>query len=76
MMDPFECIRESHVATVFNGKSIYAIRKSIGKEQANVLAKDISIDSAYAEPDYTRPITLGFSMSIRDIPKLFRFLRE
>jgi amidophosphoribosyltransferase len=72
MMDPFEFIRESHVATVFNGKSIYAIRKSIGKEQANVLAKDISIDSAYAEPDYTRPMTLGFSMEYQRYSKTFQ----
>jgi amidophosphoribosyltransferase len=62
MMDPFEFIRESHVTAIVNGKSIYAIRKNIGKEQANFLANEIDIDSAYAEPDYTRPMTLGFSI--------------
>lgn len=72
MMDPFEFIRESHVAAMFNGKSIYAIRKNIGKEQANVLAKDISIDSAYAEPDYTRPMTLGFSTEYQRYSKTFQ----
>jgi amidophosphoribosyltransferase len=72
MMDPFEFIRESHVATVFNGKSIYAIRKSIGKEQAKVISKDIRIDSAYAEPDYTRPMTLGFSIEYQRYSKTFQ----
>jgi amidophosphoribosyltransferase len=62
MMDPFEFIRESHVAAVINGKSVYAIRKNIGREQANLLAKEIDIGSAYAEPDYTRPMALGFSI--------------
>jgi amidophosphoribosyltransferase len=71
MMDPFEFIRESHVTATVNGKSIYAIRKNIGKEQANFLANGIDIDSAYAEPDYTRPMTLGFSMEYQKYSKTF-----
>jgi len=62
MMDPFEFIRESNVVATVNGKSIYQIRKNIGKEQANFLSKELDIDSAYAEPDYTRPMTLGFGL--------------
>jgi amidophosphoribosyltransferase len=62
MMDPFEFIRESHVAAVISGKSVYAIRKNIGREQANLLAREVDIGSAYAEPDYTRPMALGFSI--------------
>ena len=62
MMDPFEFIRESNVVATVNGKSIYQIRKNIGKEQANFLSQELSIDSAYAEPDYTRPMTLGFGI--------------
>src|SRR5919106_1033425 len=50
---------------------IYAIRKNIGKEQANFLATDIDIDSAYAEPDYTRPMTLGFSIEYQKYSKTF-----
>jgi amidophosphoribosyltransferase len=60
MMDPFEFIRESNVVATVNGKSVYQIRKNIGKEQAKFLSKELDIDSAYAEPDYTRPMTLGF----------------
>src|SRR5919205_783318 len=71
MMDPFEFIRESHVTAIVNGKSIYAIRKNIGKEQANFLAKDLELDSAYAEPDYTRPMTLGFSTEYQKYSKTF-----
>lgn len=71
MMDPFEFIRESHVTAIVNGKSIYAIRKNIGKEQANFLANDIALDSAYAEPDYTRPMTLGFSTEYQKYSKTF-----
>ena len=71
MMDPFEFIRESHVAAVINGKSIYSIRKNIGKEQANFLAKEVDIESAYAEPDYTRPIALGFSLEYQRYRKDF-----
>ena len=62
MMDPFEFIRESNVVATVNGKSIYQIRKNIGKEQANFLSQELIIDSAYAEPDYTRPMTLGFGI--------------
>ena len=71
MMDPFEFIRESHVTAVVNGKSIYAIRKNIGKEQANFLANGVELDSAYAEPDYTRPMTLGFSTEYQKYSKTF-----
>ena len=71
MMDPFEFIRESHVAAIINGKSIYSIRKNIGKEQANLLAKEVDIESAYAEPDYTRPIALGFSIEYQRCRKDF-----
>lgn len=62
MMDPFEFIRESNVVATVNGKSVYQIRKNIGKEQAKFLSKELDIDSAYAEPDYTRPMTLGFGL--------------
>lgn len=63
MIDPFEFIRESNVVATINGKSIYEVRKNIGKEQANFLSKELpDIDSAYAEPDYTRPMTLGFGL--------------
>jgi amidophosphoribosyltransferase len=63
MLDPFEFIRESNVVATINGKSIYEIRKNIGKEQANFLSKDLpDMDCAYAEPDYARPMTLGFGL--------------
>lgn len=62
MMDPFEFIRESNVVATVNGKSIYQIRKNIGKEQAKMVAGDLGIDSAYAEPDYARPMALGFGL--------------
>jgi amidophosphoribosyltransferase len=71
MIDPFEFIRESHVAAVVNGKSMYAIRKNIGKEQAKVLAMELDINSAFAEPDYTRPMTLGFSIEYQKYSKAF-----
>jgi amidophosphoribosyltransferase len=71
MMDPFEFIRESHVAAMIRGKSVYTIRKNIGKKQANFLAKDINIDTACAEPDYTRPMTLGFSLEYQKHSKVF-----
>ena len=61
MIDPFEFIRESHVNSTITNKSIYSIRKQIGKVQADHLGKELSIDYAFAEPDYTRPMTLGFS---------------
>jgi amidophosphoribosyltransferase len=71
MMDPFEFIRESNVVAAVNGKSIYQIRKNIGKEQANFLAKELDVDSAFAEPDYTRPMTLGFSLEYQKHSKVF-----
>ncbi len=66
MMDPFEFIRESNVVATLGGKSIYSIRKDIGKAQADFLSLNLRVsdlDSAYAEPDYTRPMTLGFSLA-------------
>src|SRR6185503_16715273 len=73
MMDPFEFIRESNVVATVNGKSVYQIRKNIGKEQADFLSKDLDIDSAYAEPDYTRPMTLGFGIEYQKHSKSFEF---
>jgi len=72
MIDPFEFIRESHVTATVDGKGIYEIRKSIGKVQAEFLSaySDIDIEAAYAEPDYPRPMTLGFSAEYRNhLPK-------
>lgn len=73
LMDPFEFIRESHVASSFNNKSFYEIRKNIGKEQASFLGGKMEhdIDTAYAEPDYARPMTLGFSIKYKDFCKKF-----
>lgn len=72
LMDPFEFIRESHVTSLFNNKSIYEIRKNIGREQADFLGFKIQqIDTAYAEPDYTRPMTLGFSIEYQKFWKKF-----
>lgn len=71
MMDPFEFIRESNVVATVNGKSIYQIRKNIGKEQADFLSKELDINSAYAEPDYTRPMTLGFGLEYQKHSKEF-----
>jgi amidophosphoribosyltransferase len=68
MMDPFEFIRESNVVATLGGKSVYSIRKDIGRAQADFLSLDLRVsdlDSAYAEPDYTRPMTLGFSLAYR-----------
>lgn len=65
MMDPFEFIRESNVVATLGGKSIYAIRKDIGKEQADLLSLELKVgdlEYAYAEPDYTRPMALGFGL--------------
>ncbi len=63
LMDPFEFIRESHVSSVFHNKSIYSIRKNIGRSQAEYLScKNIDIEMIYAEPDYTRPMALGFNI--------------
>jgi len=74
MMDPFEFIRESNVVATVNGKSIYQIRKNIGKEQANFLSRELpDIDYAYAEPDYTRPMTLGFGLEYIEYSKSFDF---
>ena len=39
LMDPFEFIRESHVTTTFNNKSIYTIRRNIGKVQDELSIK-------------------------------------
>ncbi|HEY6536714.1 MAG TPA: hypothetical protein VIY08_13080 [Candidatus Nitrosocosmicus sp.] len=67
LMDPFEFIRESHVSSIFNDKSIYSIRKNIGRSQAKFLSgKNIDIEMIYAEPDYTRPMALGFNIEWRD----------
>lgn len=68
MMDPFEFIRESSVVATLGGKSIYEMRKNIGREQADLLSLDLKVqdlDSAYAEPDYTRPMALGFGLAYR-----------
>jgi amidophosphoribosyltransferase len=68
MMDPFEFIRESNVVATLGDKSVYSIRKNIGRAQADFLSLDMKVsdlDSAYAEPDYTRPMTLGFSLAYR-----------
>ncbi|HJS83340.1 MAG TPA: hypothetical protein VJ742_10950, partial [Nitrososphaera sp.] len=45
MMDPFEFIRESNVVATVNGKSIYQIRKNIGREQAKLVEADLDVDS-------------------------------
>ncbi len=71
MMDPFEFIRESNVVATINSKSVYQIRKNIGKEQANFLSKELEIDLACAEPDYTRPMTLGFGLEYQKHSKEF-----
>jgi len=71
MMDPFEFVRESNVVATVNGKSIYQIRKNIGREQANFLSKELDVDLAFAEPDYTRPMTLGFSLEYQKHSKMF-----
>jgi amidophosphoribosyltransferase len=66
MMDPFEFIRESSVVATVNGKSIYQIRKNIGRQQAQSLDLQLGeLDCAYAEPDYTRPMALGFGLQYR-----------
>ncbi len=74
MMDPFEFIRESNVVATLGGKSIYEIRKNIGRAQADFLALDLKaadLDSAYAEPDYTRPMALGFGLRYRSHVRSF-----
>jgi amidophosphoribosyltransferase len=60
MLDPFEFIRDSHAAGFINGKSVYEIRKQMGKTQADFLGQEIDVESAFAEPDYPRPMALGF----------------
>ncbi|MGI0028268.1 MAG: hypothetical protein ACREAQ_00970, partial [Nitrososphaera sp.] len=62
---------ESSVVATVNGKSIYQIRKNIGKEQARLLSNDLDVDSAYAEPDYTRPMALGFSLEYQNYSMTF-----
>lgn len=72
MIDPFEFIRESNVVATVNGKSIYEIRKNIGRAQASFLSKDLpDVDYAYAEPDYARPMTLGFGLECMRNSKSF-----
>jgi amidophosphoribosyltransferase len=71
VVDPFEFIRESNVASIVNGKSIYEIRKNIGKEQSKFLSGRFQIESAFAEPDYTRPMGLGFSLEYQKNHKMF-----
>jgi amidophosphoribosyltransferase len=74
MMDPFEFIRESNVVATVSGKSIYQIRKNIGREQAKLVQADVDIDSAYAEPDYTRPMALGFSLEYQSHSSSFELM--
>ncbi len=74
MMDPFEFIRESNVVATVNGKSIYQIRKNIGREQAKLVEADLDVDSAYAEPDYTRPMALGFGLEYQQHSKSFELM--
>jgi amidophosphoribosyltransferase len=74
MMDPFEFIRESNVVATVNGKSIYQIRKNIGREQAKLLETDLKVDSAYAEPDYTRPMALGFGLEYQKHSSSFELM--
>jgi amidophosphoribosyltransferase len=65
-MDPFEFIRESHVSSTFNDKSIYSIRKNIGKVQAQHLSNKIyDTNVILAEPDYTRPMALGLNQGFK-----------
>jgi amidophosphoribosyltransferase len=65
LMDPFEFIRESHVTSTFNDKSIYTIRRNIGKIQANYLSRYVDLDTVFAEPDYTRPMALGIGIELQ-----------
>ncbi|NOJ28838.1 MAG: hypothetical protein DA328_01565 [Nitrososphaeraceae archaeon] len=74
MMDPFEFIREYHVTSEFNGKSIYSIRRNIGKIQADFLSANVDLDSAYAEPDYTRPMALGFGIQYKKFNPNFEMI--
>lgn len=65
LLDPFEFIRESHVTSMFENKSIYSIRKNIGRVQADYLPLEIDLNSLYAEPDYTRPMALGMGLRLQ-----------
>jgi len=70
LMDPFEFIRESHVSSIFNEKSIYSIRKNIGKVQAQHLSNRIyDTNVILAEPDYTRPMALGLNQGFKAYEK-------
>jgi amidophosphoribosyltransferase len=60
------------VASIVNGKSIYEIRKNIGREQSKFLSERFQIKSAFAEPDYTRPMGLGFSLEYQKNHKSFQ----
>jgi amidophosphoribosyltransferase len=75
LMDPFEFIRESHVSSIFNNKSIYSIRKNIGNIQAQYLSnKNIDTDMIFAEPDYTRPMALGLNIGFKNNRKKFELV--
>jgi amidophosphoribosyltransferase len=75
LMDPFEFIRESHVSSIFNNKSIYSIRKNIGNIQAQYLSnKNIDTDMIFAEPDYTRPMALGLSIGFKNNRKKYELV--
>jgi amidophosphoribosyltransferase len=71
LIDPFEFIRESHVTSMFENKSIYSIRKNIGKMQADYLSTELDLNSIYAEPDYTRPMALGMGLKLQTILSKF-----
>ena len=73
LIDPFEFIRESSIVATVNGKSIYQIRKNIGREQAKNLGSELGmdLDCAFAEPDYTRPMALGFGIEFNKIHPSF-----
>ena len=46
---------------------MYSIRKNIGKLQADFLAKkNVDIELIYAEPDYARPMALGFNLEYKN----------
>jgi amidophosphoribosyltransferase len=67
LMDPFEFVRDSHASSIFNNMSMYSIRKNIGKLQADFLAKkNVDIELIYAEPDYARPMALGFNLEYKN----------
>jgi amidophosphoribosyltransferase len=67
LMDPFEFIRDSHASSIFNNMSMYSIRKNIGKVQADFLAKkNVNVELIYAEPDYARPMALGFNLEFKN----------